>query len=307
MLDVYYKEFLKAKKYIKERKYNIAEKILEELLKLCPKDLCIKFEYAKVLVKLKKYSAARNCFESMLNTKSKNYAVLELGKLAVNEGNIAKAREYFESLLNTPSKDYAMLELGILEESKGNIEKAREYFESLLNTSTKHYAISELFILAFLERDYDTIKELSSNLEFDNFKFVANLLTNNIDLNYNSYFTSQCSNYSIERAKEHVRLHLHKIENKKVHSVFNSDIKIEELFYEINLRLKNAIPHKVGVTDDYLIEFAENIGICLEQKTNIVKVITIHDTKNIITMYPVLNINKVNKISENNKLCKVKK
>ena len=54
-----YNEFLKAKDYIKEEKINEAEAILKRLIKFEPKNLVIKFELARLLVKNEKYSLCK--------------------------------------------------------------------------------------------------------------------------------------------------------------------------------------------------------------------------------------------------------
>ena len=145
MNDNNYQLFLKAKELIKIKKYQEAIIILREIYQLEPYDRFIKFELAKLLIKMSstKQEGKKMLFE-LLNTQNRTYATLELGRLEVSEGNNVKAREYFEQLLNTQNRTYAMLELGRLEVNEGNNVKAREYFEQLLNTQNRTHAMLEL-------------------------------------------------------------------------------------------------------------------------------------------------------------------
>ena len=54
----------------------------------------------------------------LLDTRNRNYALLELGKLAVQEKNINIAKKCFNEIIaysyNNKDRNYALLELGII-------------------------------------------------------------------------------------------------------------------------------------------------------------------------------------------------
>ena len=164
MKQVYYQSFLQAKHHIKQRKYKQAEIILQSLMKKIPDDSMVIFEYARLLVKMKKYNQSKQYFRSLLNTSSHKYAVLELGRLEVTFGNYNQSKQYFKSLLNTSSHNYAVLELGRLEVTLGNYDQAKQYFRSLLSTSNNNYATLELGRLEVNLGNYDQAKQYFESL-----------------------------------------------------------------------------------------------------------------------------------------------
>ena len=348
-----YKLFQEAKK---SRDLFQMKKLYEEN----PGDTIICFEYAKMLAKNKNYNEAREIFLSLLKTRNKTYAMLELGRLEFSQGNIDKARDYFQGLLNTSSKTYAMLELGRLEFSQGNIEKARKYFQDLLNTSSEIYAMFELGRLEFSQgnidkaRDYfqgllNTSSKTYAMLElgrlefsqgnidkardyfqsllntqnktyalliliklyvkqndfFNAFKYFLYLkkckipvtfeteleiLKLYIMMNLNiffdeeneiriSYNNSQALDYDEFIAIEHI-IDGHKEE-------FSSGINIYKLFNDIKKKLTAEYKIKsLSLNDIYDIP-CENVG----ENCHILRVVTLPNSKNILTMYPLIEKN----------------
>lgn len=102
----------------------------------------IKFEYARMLVKNGNVSLGRELLCELLDTKNRNYALLELGILEVCNGNISKAKEYFNELLNSSyikDRCCALLELGRIESFYGDKNMAYKYFNKILSIKGDDY------------------------------------------------------------------------------------------------------------------------------------------------------------------------
>lgn len=319
MKQVYYQSFLQAKHNIKQRKYKQAEIILQSLMKKIPDDSMVIFEYARLLAKMKKYNQAKQYFKSLFNTSNYNYAVLELGRLEVILGNYNQAKQYFKSLLNKSDYNYAALELGRLEVTLGNYDKAKEYFKSLLNTSNHNYALLELFFLYLKQKNYDKLKDICINdLMFitnkteykKRMEFLMKYIVGDKDIynsKYNGYWYNQYRHYDKTLALEHISNHLTENNTKIIHSVFYPEFSISHLYGYIENQISHLNPIRVTTVDHYEVECPFMIGYYLGIETNLVKVVTTHDTKNIILMYPIPPIylykkedvkikNKVNKM-----------
>ena len=247
----------------------------------------------------------------MLNTHSKTYAILELGKLEVLEGNYNKARLYFEQLLNTKDKNFAMVELGKLEVLEGNYNKARLYFEQLLNEQNKNYAKTELIFLDIKEEKYlsayNRFKELLPNHfyknQYDFLKLYLQYKLNIIDKNQlkvNNYCINQLLDYNENYAIEHIRKHLDENNNKITHTIFNENVDIKELFYYAKNQIKNIQPVEITTVHKYILECQKEISN--DNNTKYLKIITIPNSDHILTMYPIIYYKK-----EKNKIKQLKK
>lgn len=107
-----------------------------------PSNSIIKFEYARMLVKKGDVSLGRELLCELLDTKNRNYALLELGILEVCNGNIPKAKEYFNELLTSSyvnDKCCALLELGRIESFYGDKNMAYKYFNKILSIKCDDY------------------------------------------------------------------------------------------------------------------------------------------------------------------------
>ena len=121
-------------------------------------------ELSKVLIKINQEKKAVNYLEELLDTDSRNFALLELGKLESFFDNDDKAREYFlelKSYKNIKDNACATLELGRLEAKENNHDKARQYFNELISMSEKdkQFAFLELSKLETKEGNYDKAEE----------------------------------------------------------------------------------------------------------------------------------------------------
>lgn len=119
------------------------------------------------------------------------------------------------------------------------------------------------------------------------FRMIAIAKVNlGIPVTGNGYYFNQVINYSKERAIEHIRKHYESIGSE---GIFFSDMNLEETFEIIEKRISVIDPSYLGVRssgDSYLIDF-ENAGIVGSTILNKMQVVTIINTKKIITFYPV--------------------
>ena len=129
-----------------------------------PNDYEIKFEYARLLIDTGDVNQGKKMLLELLDTRNRNYALLELGKLAVQEKNINIAKKCFNEIIaysyNDKDRNYALLELGIIESKYGNKNKARKNFvEILRNTNDHNDKNHALLELGRLEAESGNIEE----------------------------------------------------------------------------------------------------------------------------------------------------
>ena len=293
-------KFELAKLLVKTNRLKEARNYFESLLNT-KSEIYAMLELGKLEVRLGNYNEAKNYFESLLNTQNNTYAMLELGKLEVRLGNYNEAKNYFESLLNAQNNTYAMLELGKLEVRLGNYNEAKNYFEDILKIRHDVYAINELLILSIKWEKYEDallyLEELT-NYKTKNLKHLKvyftyiNYKMGNIDKiqDIEGYFANQIVDYNKEKAINHIKLHLDENSNKIKHGLFEDNLDIEKLYNESKERIKNIEPDYSAISDKYIYDTGFDVGVVNDQKTSFIKIVTVVNTKDIVTMYPIAPI-----------------
>ncbi len=239
---------------------------------------------------LKNYDEARKQFESVINVDQDISGKFELGKLELSLGNIDKARKIFDDLYNIDKILAAKLELGKLEYILGNYEKAVQLFLELEGTRIERFAYFQLIIISIKRKDYDSAFKyckktldkgnwIDPTLAIDVSKHLNIFLDTNYDEFVYNYTINQLIDYDPYIAMEHITRRHHKSNQ----SDFREGIDVYKLFNEVSEQLTEENRLKVvGYNDIYVIPY-DNIGADGE---NYLKVVTLPNSKDIITMFP---------------------
>lgn len=301
-----YDEFIKVKELIEIGNYKLALKKIKKLYLKEQNDRIIKFEFAKLLLLLDEIEKSRKIFMSLLNTESRYFALLQLGRLEIFAGNIDKAKEYLNNLLNTSSRIYAIIELGNIEANNGNYINAKKYFESLISIdeNTKKNAFLKLLMLNIKYENYEEAliylnelikyNDISVNLIKQYQIYIKNKL-NKLETKecIDGYINNQIVTYNHRTAKEHIKYHLEDNNEKEFHTKFLPNINIDYLFDIVNNEIKKIKKQNFGIQEKCIIDMGYIIGEYNGFETSLIEVITLCNTNNIITMYPVASKYKV--------------
>ena len=278
--------------YASAGKTNEAEKCFEELLNTQSRTYAL-LELGRLYASAGKTNEAEKSFKELLNTQNRTYALLELGRLYASAGKTNEAEKCFEELLNTQSRTYALQELGRLYASNGNEELARKIFLEILTLENNEYAIKQLIYLDIKNNNLEEILDLLMKLsiqdkEYHKIKsYVLYKLGKTEQIKAKDYYTQQLMNYDEYAALKHIKKHLDENENKRLHTVFDSSIDLQQLFEQAKEKIKVINPTAFTIVEKYIICFEETIGISEGEKVKTIEVVTIPHTKNIITMYPI--------------------
>lgn len=125
-------------------------------------------------------------------------------------------------------------------------------------------------------------KELTNTMAFINKKLGK-------EIKEDYYLTSQLKEYSKPHAISHIRLHLkdvnNDIENK---TMFDDDVDIEKLYDEVYEIISKRSEDTFDLCDIYIVKLPYVVLTHEEYPVQTIRVVTIMDTKDIITMYPLL-------------------
>lgn len=274
-----------------------AKRYYEMILDIDNKDDYAMLELGKIEFVLGNYEDAKKQFDKILEFRNDPITTFQLAKTEYLLGNTSKARMYYKSLSKTildPSlRPYALLELGRLEACEGNLEEARKIFNYLGEDDKDEYAYRSLAIMEFKAGNYlEALKIINNELKkkrlVDDKLILALSKELNVffDKDYSDislvYRNKQILNYDEERAIEHIiDRHFNGI-NK---SNFNKDLDPYQLFMEAKSMLARENKLKsLSFNDIYIIPYS-NIG---EYGEEYLKVVTLPNSKNIITMYPLI-------------------
>ncbi len=278
------------------KKGNLKEaKDYFELLLSKWEDAYARLELGKIEYDLKNFEKAKYHFEQVLKEKNDPLVLFQLARTEKKLDNISKARIHFDAVsktvLDANIKPSALLELGKLEAEEGNLDKARKIFKDLANQNVP-YANKALIMLEYRNGNYlEAIKlineELKNGETVDEKIILALSKELNIffDIDYNeiplTYLNKQILDYDEYTALSHIiDRHVNGVNSFN----FNKKLDIYELFYETKSMLarENKIKNLV-FNDVYVIPY-QSIG---EVGEEYLRVVTLPDSKNIITMYPM--------------------
>ena len=203
-------------------------------------------------------------------------------------------------------------QLGILCFEQENYDQSIKYFESIKDGSRyKKFALLNTVHAYMKMNDYKNAEKIlleiveSKAFDINNPRFLKTkiLIDKKLgrDVNYNgdNYGIKQYANYNKQEAIRHIiNRHCHSSNENK--STFSNEINIEKLIDEIQEYLIEDNLVSQPFTDAYIIDYP-GVGVDFDgENLDSLKVVTIPNTKDIITMFPKKN----NYLKTNNKVKK---
>ena len=276
-------------------------------------------ELAKLESSVRNYSTAKSILELLVykDDIAKNLAQIELGKIERKCGNIDKALVYIGNVLNSKDerfseKMWAKLELSKIRVSLGEIESAISILNELLDSKIRSTALMELINLDIKRNNYEEAYQKYNDLQKCSdyvgdkyFKQMGVFLEHKLGIlnlkfyEKEFYFVQQLLNYNEELALDHIKLHMDKQKGKAAHSIYSESVDVCELYYFAKEQILNIEPSSYDVTDKYTIRCNKVVGETTENKlTDTLRVVTLANTKDILTMYPIPAIDNELKLED---------
>lgn len=211
----------------------------------------------------------------------------EYALLLEKNNRINEAKILYEQLFDTPHSMEALLRLSIIgtiiKNNINNNKKILEKIYCMINEKKYNDAIKSL---ESISNDCNLNKEV-------NFLWILlgkelNVFPINYQIQNDWYCSNQIANFDPDDAINHIALHCEENRNKIKHTIFMKNINVEKLYWDVYSKLKEEKPvSTTKLSDKYVLKY-DGIGLNNEDYLN---VITITNTRNIITMYPVDNQN----------------
>ncbi len=226
----------------------------------------------QIYTKMNEYEVARQYYE-----KSKTDANKEKkdGKIAFNMGMLDfkegkfndAASNLIKSSHNRRYRKPSIINLIYIHIRKKDFKNANYYYEKAIKES-------------IFSKDKEEALKIKVILDKERNKHIK------LEDSY-SYSLGQYINYDEKEAYEHIEKNHYGEDFDR--SVFNDDINLEELILDVKTKIVPEKRELQGLADCYYIEM-DNVGKTREgEECNVIKVIVIPDTRNIITMYPISN------------------
>ena len=260
------------------------------------------FELGRINARLGNNKKAKEFFEEVIKHDEKriNNAFFELVELYMQEGDTENALEYLKRMLysdNPKSRKYAKIKYAHLFINTCEYKMAENILVNLLKTELCDSAIQQLIYLYLKVNKVEEALELFrilpnvSKYYYDLEAYIYYKLGKSKEISLDNYYRKQLIDYDEQLTLEHINAHLYESEEKRVHTLFNSNTNIEKLLQEVKEKIKGENPLNGSSVEKYIVQCDEDVAIIDGEKVNFVEVLTIPDTKNILTMYPLRIIN----------------
>lgn len=154
--------FASAELFFQLEEYDEALKMVDAALRLSRRDSAARVLKARILVGMGKYTEASDIYTNLLREEPNNTDA-RLGKaeldLALGKNRNATL-EYLDTLKRFPDSRRALLSLGVLLSQQGNVQEAETYFDAALRYHSDnpivHYLVGEYY---YRQRKYDLAVE----------------------------------------------------------------------------------------------------------------------------------------------------
>lgn len=192
-------------------------------------------------------------------------------------------------------------DLGLLHFQRQDFEKSLEYFEYIIenisymknsaiqksiyaNIKLKRIQAAYDLYIKFVENDIfkdDPKKEIQLRAYFSKYIPECQPCVSNF------YSYKQISDYNEEEALSHIRKHHYDINqaDKERHTLFSNEINIRQLFNYAKNNISQENFYDNNFFDEYVIKYSD-CTLDIDNSMKELKVITIPNTNDIITMYP---------------------
>lgn len=288
------------KKMSVDGKFEEALSLIEQLEHDDSDDFRILIEKGKILVHLNRIDEAEEMLYSLIKKGIVN-AYIELVNLYIKCGNIDIAEHL---LCYVPEKGpYYLAKKIEIELYKNDLDKAgfdlkqgMNYennkliftpFKVILAIKNKNFDTARYYCNVMLEKETNDSKIEKIN---DTLYYIDYLEGKDIKPRRDSYFQNQLYNYDKNVAIEHVAKHFKDCDYKNIHTKFNGLCTPEQIYKEARERINKKIPHECDTfADFYVIELDHYVAEINGVKTNKIKVVTVFDTTNILTIYPLFS------------------
>ncbi len=261
------------------------------------------FKLISIEIREGNYSLARQ----MLKQSANSIQFQQLYGLLENiEFNIERSKKYYAECMKYPDFQYkSLLALAKLNIQTGDYIVARKMLETLqLNSDFYIQAMFNLIFISIYEHDFYMAKKLIS--EIDTSRLTPKLIkhynhiyayiryflgelkaSDDIYIFEKDYMIYRLFNHSDKVLLNHIRCHC----NQKLRNTvgcFLPHIDIKKLLYEARDRIEDMNANHFELSDMYRFRLDSLIGYKGDLDTSDLCVATLIDTKDIITMYPVL-------------------
>ena len=225
-------------------------------------------------IKMGEYDKAKECINKLksLNNTYDNISNYYLGKIEFYVQNYAEALEYYNKIDEIHFRTYR----DSLYKKICCLIKLEKYEEAYLSfEELKRVDISKKYWFKY------------NTLEI----YLKSVMGIPFDAEPKNYLESLMVDYNYQDVIDHINKHKENDDTKLNHTLFYENINVEELYQYALDQIKDENYKDNSFNDAYVFEY-KGAGYNKTKELNYVKVITIPNTKKIITMYPYDYIDK---------------
>lgn len=221
------------------------------------------------------------------------------------KGKVNQAKQFIIEYIETyPTDVNSKILLSKILIALKEYKEAEKFLEYCMKKYPEYIIFKQNMVYLYIElEEYEKAYEIYTKINFEKYEQINKkstielatlhaLLYTKLNIRTNQkegYLVNQYKNYDKKMAIKHICInHLNNKKSKNDYMFFKDKEEIEELLEKVEKRIeKNAQKEQRLDVVDYYNFKCENIGISQAGYTDILKVVTIKNTNNIITMYPI--------------------
>ena len=273
------------------------------------------YNLAKIEMQLYNFDSAINLTDELLREKKYRYTDSLRLKIEclIKSGAYSEAYLAINKLVSISNSyiDFANFYYAKIEFYKGNYDEALSLFKTIKkdNIVIKREAIFKEICIYIKQNKYndawekyEELKKYDYTKKFENEYglieiYLGKKLHKKINVKKERYVEKQMLNYSYNRAIKHIEKHLEDDTKKDNHTKFNDNIDIKKMYSYAVANLSEEAYSSNNICDSYILKY-EGVGVDESGVLDYIKVITLPNSKKIITIYPFNNYKEKNKKSK---------
>jgi len=240
---------------------------------------------------------AMKYFQDLSNSIYKYHAMVRIARIKDFEGFHEEA---LDDLLNASAHltdDHQYIDLCKTLSNLGRYEEALSYLEKVHSEEFQESVEKTKVYIDIYKKDFESALHNLRNSSFaietpKNFLwyyvFEKRYDTSFYNLDQLCYGAKQILKYKSKWAIKHIKDHLSEDDTKSLHTLFYENVDVTSLYFEVRDKIQNMTRNSRNFTDKYIVKTNQIVGNIEGTETSYVIAVVIPDTKNILTMYPVV-------------------
>jgi len=267
-------------------------------------ELDAKYRVATIAFKESDDDYAMDLLSELHNTSIDTHARIYEGLILDSEGFHQEALSIYLNILNELANNTNIKKKAIIDHhiyinianalsNLGRYDESRKYLDMVTDSNVPSAQYFKICDDVYEGKNMDALKkidEYKSTRDYMDtpvwYYVYTNVFTKKEYLP-DQYMLKQIRKYKDKKTIEHIEKHLEVDESKPIHTTFYKNIDIHNLYFDIRNKIQNMNYSYRSFTSFYIVKADYPVGCLNGKETEYICVVTLPNSKKIVTMYPM--------------------